>query len=852
MDYSFDDLMYWDEKIRDLAINKYKLDYYPIEYEAIDYYEMIGSMAHHGMPSMYNHWSFGKSFERTHQMYNLGQEGLPYELIINSNPSIAYLMSENPLPLQVLIMAHCVGHSDFFKNNRMFKNTRPESVIQRFRSAKKRIQSYVEDPTIGIDEVEKVIDACHAIQFQTTKYGLSRRTQEEVREEKLDQLKKAKLADNKSAIFKIEKALEQMPLEVDYDILGFISENGKLPDWKKDIIEIIRDEGQYFWPQIQTKIANEGWACVTGDTLIDTSEGLITAKELVEQKNGKVFDGEQYQNLIDWHYNPSTDRIKVTTNRGYAIHGSRKHRIWTGSEWKYLTDIKVGDDIQFVVGDNKWSNKYQPIKPVIFPKESVKILSRKFGVSDGQINRYRAGRNTKADIATLNIISNMIDKQKDFSNLYLKGQSNIKFPEIICEKLANILGMIIGDGGFWGRKESNRLRSVFTTGDDQLKDLFSSHISYLFNKAPYIKWEATRWRVELPSDIIVKWFVKTFNFHVGNTAKIKFIPDQIMKSPKSVVANLLRGLYDTDGCAAKNGNVIYVTTSPILSKQIHELLLKFGIMSTLSIVKSDNPKHSDCYRITISGFGVKIFSDEIGFNLTRKQAVLDNYFKNKKWFSKVKNTVKIVKIEHDIGDVYDFTVENTHKYRASCFINHNSYNHYKICHDLDLPSSMHLPIIKSHNQVIRPHVGSINPYHLGFHMFQQIEKKYGYEECLIARESCHDGAFIRQYLDEELCSELNLFSYSKKKEGVIIDDVSDEEGWKNIRNDLAPSVGGGSIPVVFVQNLSENGELLICHEHDGRDLDIEHAKNVIYHIQNLWGRNVKMLAKVNGNFISID
>ena len=114
----------------------------------------------------------------------------------------------------------------------MFKNTRPESVIQRFRSAKKRIQSYVEDPTIGIDEVEKVIDACHAIQFQTTKYGLSRRTQEEVREEKLDQLKKAKLADNKSAIFKIEKALEQMPLEVDYDILGFISENGKLPDWK--------------------------------------------------------------------------------------------------------------------------------------------------------------------------------------------------------------------------------------------------------------------------------------------------------------------------------------------------------------------------------------------------------------------------------------------------------------------------------------------------------------------------------------------------------------------------------------------------------------------------------------------
>jgi stage V sporulation protein R len=232
MNYSFDDLMYWDEKIWDIAINKYKLDPYPIEYESIDYYEMIGAMAHHGMPSMYNHWSFGKSFERTHQMYNLGQEGLPYELILNSNPSLAYLMRENSLPLQILIMAHCVGHSDFFKNNRMFKDTRPEGVIQRFRSAKKRIQSYVEDPTIGIDEVEKVIDACHAIQFQTTKHGLRRRTQEEIREEKLAVLKKARLHNDKVTTSKIEKELEQNPLEVDYDILGFISENGKLPDWK--------------------------------------------------------------------------------------------------------------------------------------------------------------------------------------------------------------------------------------------------------------------------------------------------------------------------------------------------------------------------------------------------------------------------------------------------------------------------------------------------------------------------------------------------------------------------------------------------------------------------------------------
>ena len=120
MSWSFSDLESWDDKISELALS-YGLDWFPITYEVCDYYEMIGHMSYHGMPSHYQHWSFGKKFERTHQMYNLGAEGLPYELIINSNPSIAYLMKQNALYLQILIMAHCVGHSDFFKNNRLFR-----------------------------------------------------------------------------------------------------------------------------------------------------------------------------------------------------------------------------------------------------------------------------------------------------------------------------------------------------------------------------------------------------------------------------------------------------------------------------------------------------------------------------------------------------------------------------------------------------------------------------------------------------------------------------------------------------------------------------------------------------------
>ena len=127
-DWDFELLEKWDDKICQLA-KQHSLDWYPILYETCDYYEMIGNMTYSGMPTHYDHWSFGKSFERTHQLYNSGTQGLPYELIINSNPSIAYLMLENPAYLQILIMAHCVGHSDFFKNNLTFKHTQPNIVV---------------------------------------------------------------------------------------------------------------------------------------------------------------------------------------------------------------------------------------------------------------------------------------------------------------------------------------------------------------------------------------------------------------------------------------------------------------------------------------------------------------------------------------------------------------------------------------------------------------------------------------------------------------------------------------------------------------------------------------------------
>ena len=169
-----------------------------------------------------------------------------------------------------------------------------------------------------------------------------------------------------------------------------------------------------------------------------------------------------------------------------------------------------------------------------------------------------------------------------------------------------------------------------------------------------------------------------------------------------------------------------------------------------------------------------------------------------------------------------------------------SYWHYTLCHELELPDEMHIPFVKMHNQVVRPHLGAINPYHLGFHLFQKIKERHGIDECFLARESCHDAAFLRQYLTEEDCVELNLFTYSSKRRGeVTVDDVSDELGWEQVRAELIKSVGGGSIPAVYVEEIGKNGSLVVRHEHDGRDLELSHTNQVVEHLKQLWGGEVK-------------
>lgn len=177
-----------------------------------------------------------------------------------------------------------------------------------------------------------------------------------------------------------------------------------------------------------------------------------------------------------------------------------------------------------------------------------------------------------------------------------------------------------------------------------------------------------------------------------------------------------------------------------------------------------------------------------------------------------------------------------------------SFWHYRILHDLQLPDEHHLPFLKTHNAVLRPWGLKLNPYHLGFEIFKDIEKRFGLEECFLARETCNDEQFILQYLTEEKARELNIFTYSpkgKKNPDWTIDDIVDgEDSWKEIRASLIQGVAGNMIPTIYVSEVKKDNTLILQHEHDGRDLELDYADNCVRLMENLWNGKVKLYTTV--------
>lgn len=276
-DYSINELQQWNERIEELSRKK-GLNFYDQEFELVSYENMTAYEAYTGMPSHYPHWSFGKAYERIRTLNKYNLSGLPYEMVINSSPCIAYLMKDNTLLLQILTMAHVYGHNDFFRNNRLFKEgTKAEHTVEMFKNHAGRIRSYISDPSIGYLQVEKVIDTAHALRFQCARTIGERVLEPEEIKKRINESYRKKdndhpLLDAPLQKYSYEPDLKRVPLQPEEDLLKFVAEYGRLDDWAKDIIDIIREETLYFIPQIETKIMNEGWASYWHHVLLNSLE----------------------------------------------------------------------------------------------------------------------------------------------------------------------------------------------------------------------------------------------------------------------------------------------------------------------------------------------------------------------------------------------------------------------------------------------------------------------------------------------------------------------------------------------------------------------------------------------------
>lgn len=345
----------WEE-IEIIGREELKTTWYRPQIEIVTAKQMLDAYASTGMPTFYKHWSFGKEYVANEKAYTNGEMGLAYEMVINSQPCVAYLMEENGAMVQTMVMAHAsVGHSSVFKNNYLFKqHTDAEFIIDYLTFARDFIKKCEE--RYGIDEVESVLDSCHALQ----RYGVDRykkpkkpsaaleqkraheKFERELNEydhvwEKIGKPTADRAKRIEKTIVSLNKAIrnltgqsddwpEEMLLdEPQENLLYFIEKNApQLAEWKRELIRITRNIGTYFHPQILTKTLNEGYASFCHYYIMERlhEKGLIDGGTMLDfyGLHGNVLRQPQYA-----HFNPYY--------LGFCIFMDIK-RICQGGEWK--------------------------------------------------------------------------------------------------------------------------------------------------------------------------------------------------------------------------------------------------------------------------------------------------------------------------------------------------------------------------------------------------------------------------------------------------------------------------------------------------------------------------------------
>ncbi|MFL6836397.1 MAG: SpoVR family protein [Bradyrhizobium sp.] len=324
-DWDFLTLQRIHDACEEIARSELGLDVYPNQIEVITAEQMLDAYCSVGMPLFYKHWSFGKHFAYQEASYRKGLRGLAYEIVINSSPCISYLMEENTATMQTLVIAHAAfGHNHFFKNNYLFKQwTDADGILDYLEFAKSYVARCEERQ--GRLAVEQTLDAAHALMS----HGIDRYPGKK----KLDLRAEEKRAGKRrlheeSAFNDLWRTVPTGPVKTEASLtverrrklLGLPQENllyflektaPRLQPWQRELLRIVRHIAQYFYPQSQTKVMNEGTATYVHYRIIN---------RLHEQ--GRLSDGnflEFLQSHTNVVFQPEFDDPRFSGFNPYAL-----------------------------------------------------------------------------------------------------------------------------------------------------------------------------------------------------------------------------------------------------------------------------------------------------------------------------------------------------------------------------------------------------------------------------------------------------------------------------------------------------------------------------------------------------
>jgi intein C-terminal splicing region len=799
----------WIEMIYEKALEM-GLDPFPVHFEVVPAH-VIYELGAYALPARFSHWTFGRDYHVQKTMYEYGVSRI-YELVFNTDPAQAFLLDVNDMVAHKLVVAHVYGHSDFFKNNIYFEHT-DRKMIERARLHAERIRHYemVHGPLV----VEQFLDAVLSIEEHIDPvlptYGAPPRKQ--------DAQEPQPTGDTFEDLFymvqpkpKPEPKKRKIPEEPQKDLLLFIRDHSRvLEEWQRDIISMIREEMLYFLPQIKTKIINEGWACATGDSLLITSRGIMRFDALYAERQSpvSVAVGEPSAScaVLDYHCQPDTPTIRITTKRGFTIEGAHQHRVLLrDGRWVYLQDIAIGDEVALAVGTEIWSESYQPLP---------------------------TARSRSATLA-------------DALNL----------PEHLDEEFAYLLGYFVGDGNF------TKSGIGFTTGDAEIVERLTGLLRG-WGCNPRVKYDlqnnSARWRIAVHSRTLRELLI-AIGLSPERKARQKIVPPIVLQSPREVIAAFLRGYFDADAYAGSAG-VILSSASESLVRTVQTILLNFGVVSSIS------PPQQGVCQLAIRSVWARVFADKIGFGLKRKAEALQRYIENRRWFCQQEPFDPVITIERGRADVYDITVADAHRYVANGMIHHNSFWHERILEDLPLTPDEHVQFRRMHSAVIQPGSRmSLNPYYVGYKVLRDIERRWngevdpdeeetdwlgtrierpvgqGMQKLFEVRTLECDQTFLHKYLTEKLVRELDLYTYRVEEHNGELVWVVDETDWRVVRNTLVDNMTNFGAPVITVEDgdWEHRGELYLKHHYDGKPLDMQRTTRCMRYLVRLWGRPVHL------------